>query len=356
MVVDDQHKLIAAQPRHGVATAQAARQARSHLLEQLITRRMAQAVVDELEVVQVDEHQRQVVAHARSTRYALRDAVVQQHPVGQAREQVVVGLALQLLLVVAPLGNILHRALVAQKFALRPAHDMGVFGDPDARAIAPMHLGFKIEHLPLRLHEPVKHLAPPGLDVKPPVDVRQVGHQRGGRVVAVNARQRRVSGQVVAIARSLKNALAGVLEDVAVAQLGVLQRLQRGLALGDVLDKAFQHQHILLIAHGHAAFGHIARLPRQGGDAVLHGKALPAGHGALDDLAHPQAVIGVGDVLPRHARASEQLRRGVARQLGTALADKHHRPVGIVEAAVGHAFEVVDQRVQHAGAVDDFRR
>ena len=317
---------------------------------------MAQAVVDELEVVQVDEHQRQVVAHARSTRYALRDAVVQQHPVGQAREQVVVGLALQLLLVVAPLGNILHRALVAQKFALRPAHDMGVFGDPDARAIAPMHLGFKIEHLPLRLHEPVKHLAPPGLDVKPPVDVRQVGHQRGGRVVAVNARQRRVSGQVVAIARSLKNALAGVLEDVAVAQLGVLQRLQRGLALGDVLDKAFQHQYILLIAHGHAALGHMARLPRQGGDAVLHGKALPAGHGALDDLAHPQAVIGVGDVLPRHARASEQLRRCIACEVGTALADKHHRPVGIVEAAVGHAFEVVDQRVQHAGAVDDFRR
>ncbi len=101
---------------------------------------MAEAVIDELEVVQVDEHQRQVVAQACRPRQALLDPIVEQYAVGQTGQQVMVGLPLQLLLVMLALGDVLHRALVADELAIGAAHHVGILGNPDARAIAPVDL------------------------------------------------------------------------------------------------------------------------------------------------------------------------------------------------------------------------
>jgi hypothetical protein len=118
VVVEDHHELVAAQARHRVALAQHRAQPLGHALQQLVAHAVAEAVVDELEVVQVDEH------HRHGARRALREhrlahPVVQQVAVGQAGERVVVRLVLELHLVALPLDGVLHRA--QQQLALEPA-------------------------------------------------------------------------------------------------------------------------------------------------------------------------------------------------------------------------------------------
>ena len=86
----------------------AALQALAHVAQQLVAEVVAERVVDDLEVVEVDEH------HRDRARVALREhrllqAVVEQVAVGQPGERVVVRLALELLLVALALDRVLHR-------------------------------------------------------------------------------------------------------------------------------------------------------------------------------------------------------------------------------------------------------
>ena len=123
LVVEDQHELVAADARHGVALAQHAAQALGHRLQQQVAGRVAEAVVDELEVVEVHEH------HRDGARLALRvhrlaQAVVQQVAVRQAGERVVVRLVLELHLVALALDGVVHRA--QQQLAVEPRLDQVV--------------------------------------------------------------------------------------------------------------------------------------------------------------------------------------------------------------------------------------
>jgi hypothetical protein len=84
---------------------------------------MAQAVVHELEVVEVDEHHRDVARVALGI-YRPAQAVVQEVAVGQAGEGVVVRLVLELHLVALALDRILHRA--QQELAVQASLDQVV--------------------------------------------------------------------------------------------------------------------------------------------------------------------------------------------------------------------------------------
>ena len=57
-VLEEHRELVAAEPGGGVAGAQAAAQAVGHRAEELVAGAVAEAVVDELEVVEVDEGHR----------------------------------------------------------------------------------------------------------------------------------------------------------------------------------------------------------------------------------------------------------------------------------------------------------
>jgi hypothetical protein len=83
-------ELVAAEPRHGVAAAQRPRQPRRHLLEDLVADVVAERVVDVLEPVEVEEHQRHAGAVAARVHERLAQAVGEQVAVGEAGEAVVV--------------------------------------------------------------------------------------------------------------------------------------------------------------------------------------------------------------------------------------------------------------------------
>ena len=107
-VLDDHHELVAAQARQQVGLAQRARQRGRHALQELVADAMAERVVDVLEAVEVDEQHADAMAAALGLRDRLRQALVQQQPVGQAGQRVARREILQPLLGLDPRRHVLH--------------------------------------------------------------------------------------------------------------------------------------------------------------------------------------------------------------------------------------------------------
>ena len=101
-----QRELVAAQARHRVALAQRPEQPLRDALEQAVAHAVAQRVVDDLEAVQVQEQHGQPLARAVRVGHRHRETVVEQHPVGQAGERVLVGQAADTLLRPLALGDV----------------------------------------------------------------------------------------------------------------------------------------------------------------------------------------------------------------------------------------------------------
>ena len=95
VVLDHHRELVAAEARDHVLGAQARAQARSDRHQQLVAGGVAEAVVDRLEVVEVDEQHRELAPPVADRGL---DLVGEQRPVGEVRERVVVGLVVELLL------------------------------------------------------------------------------------------------------------------------------------------------------------------------------------------------------------------------------------------------------------------
>jgi hypothetical protein len=81
-VLDDDHELVAAEPREEVGVAQRAAERRADGLQELVADPVAERVVHVLEAVEVDEQHADAAAAALRVRDRLREALVQQHPVG----------------------------------------------------------------------------------------------------------------------------------------------------------------------------------------------------------------------------------------------------------------------------------
>ncbi|MNL35831.1 hypothetical protein D3C87_1578830 [compost metagenome] len=73
----EHRKLVAAEARQHIGFAQAAAQTVGSLHQQQVTKMMAEAVVDHLETVEVDEHHRQVSAFTAETRPGQIEALLQ---------------------------------------------------------------------------------------------------------------------------------------------------------------------------------------------------------------------------------------------------------------------------------------
>ena len=72
---DQRHELVAAQARDDVAAAHAAGDAATDLAQRLVAHRVAQAVVDQLEAVDVDEQQREAALVALGLRQRMAEAL-----------------------------------------------------------------------------------------------------------------------------------------------------------------------------------------------------------------------------------------------------------------------------------------
>ncbi len=117
------HELIAAETAHRVAGAHRAPDPLRHRLEQLVAGIMAVAIVDLLEMVQVHEHQRQRLMLAAGKPQGLLQPVLQQQPVRQPGQRIMVGTMRQRARQIMRGGHVLqgqHHAIEA--LAVRGRH------------------------------------------------------------------------------------------------------------------------------------------------------------------------------------------------------------------------------------------
>ena len=97
-LLEQDAELVAAEAGHGVAGADAAAEAGGHRRQEPVAGGVAEAVVDGLEVVEVDEQHGAEVAGAAAAVEGVLHPVAEQAAVGQPGERVVERLVAELLL------------------------------------------------------------------------------------------------------------------------------------------------------------------------------------------------------------------------------------------------------------------
>ena len=107
-VAQQDRELVAAEPRGRVDRAHAVGQAPGDHLEDLVAGGVAEAVVDVLEVVEVEEQHRHRPLVAAAPDERVLDAVAEQRAVRQPGERVVEGLVLEFVLEGLALGDVAH--------------------------------------------------------------------------------------------------------------------------------------------------------------------------------------------------------------------------------------------------------
>jgi hypothetical protein len=249
----DHGEFVAAESRYGVCGTHAGAQTTGDLLEHGIADGVPQAVVDGLEVIQIDEHQAELTLVTRCLGHGMFQAVAEQGPVGQTGEDIVMRQELHPLLVLHALGDVLagRDEMADPAVGILERRD-GLFLVIQAAAFAPVD-----EHLAeyLAVHQGLPQL---------PIDLLGLaaGLEHGG-----------------GLAPDLVGPVAGhVLE-------GTVDILDAPVAVGD-------HHRVIGLRHGHAQFVH-----QQFGLAVLLHFALQGSvHPAegLGTLAHPAIQFAVG--------------------------------------------------------------
>ena len=126
-------ELVAAEPREHPRALDPA-QAAGDPAQQAVAGAVAEGVVDELEVVEVDEQQRDRAARARAAVHAAAQLGLQLGAVGQPGQRVEVGEAGDLLLRAQALGDVLARGEDADDLARRVAQQRVAPGDRVALA------------------------------------------------------------------------------------------------------------------------------------------------------------------------------------------------------------------------------
>ena len=84
----DDGELVAAEPRHEVGVAQAGAEPLRHGLEQFVADRMAERIVDALEVVEIEAVHGEALALASATRQQFVEPLIEQDAIGQIGQRV----------------------------------------------------------------------------------------------------------------------------------------------------------------------------------------------------------------------------------------------------------------------------
>ena len=148
-ILDQHDELVAAEPRHRVALAQVMAQAPRDVLQQAVAGLVAEAVVDVLEAVEVDEEERELLAAPLRERERTLQRVHEHRAVGQPGELVEVREPADALLGAARLRYVARDAPVAHERAV--AIEDRLAGEADE---APLPVG--VAH---RLHDVLERLA-----------------------------------------------------------------------------------------------------------------------------------------------------------------------------------------------------
>jgi len=145
-------ELIAAQSNYGIDLTDAMRETLGHDDQQLIACFMAHAVVNQLELVQIEKSHGQFGAITISKIHALLQSVVEHVAIGQASQTVMRGLMLNLLFITFALGNVLYSTFVIEKISCLVMHHTSIFRNPDGAFILAIHKRLKIVHAAMLCH------------------------------------------------------------------------------------------------------------------------------------------------------------------------------------------------------------
>ncbi len=121
-VREDQDELVPALARHGIFLAQCRLQALRHLYQQAVADAVAERVVDALEMVEVEEHHRQVLAVALRQAQGKVEVILQQQAVGQAGQLVEMREQADALIGLLPGGDVVLDRQIVAHHALLVAH------------------------------------------------------------------------------------------------------------------------------------------------------------------------------------------------------------------------------------------
>ena len=231
-VLQQHAELVAAEARHHVGQPHPRLQHLAELAQQLVAGHVAAGVVDHLEAVEV--HEQHGVGRAGGVRQLERvlQPRLELAAVLQAGERIVARVVGQLLGEGVGRRDVGQRALVEQHAVVGVAHRARVLQHHELAAVLALQQQLGVAHLAVlghRLH-PLVAVVGLGVDVARHVDREQLVLA----VVAEHAHQRRVGRHELAVHGGLEHAGGDVLEQLAVALLGGLERLERVGALGRV--------------------------------------------------------------------------------------------------------------------------
>ena len=331
------HELVATEARDGVGLPQAALQAARDGTQQLVAGGMAEGVVHQLEVVEVDEQHHQVQAEALALAQRLRKAIAEQLAVRQRREFVVGGAVRQRLLGGHALADVDLRTDVVGQHALRVAHWRDDEVDPVRAAVL---AEIAQQHLPVAAFaQGMTQGFQPGLLAFGTLQEIEVAAQQLGGAVAAHGFQRGVH------VHGRPAVLPGI-DDSHACGRGVERALEQSEAIdgaefladvGDAADGA--HRMAGRVAQDHQAVAGMARASVRLVEPVGD---LPLDHAGVQRLrialAHPLAVLRVdlgepvGDLVRGGVRRqAEHAAERLAAPQGVAL------EVGVVDAVAGGA-------------------
>ncbi len=329
--IEEDGELVAGQTRQGVGFRRGAPQALGHLPEQLVGDLMAEAVVEQLEAVQVDQQQGQPALLLARPLGRLVQPLAEQPAVGQAGQFVVVQQMTQALLDVAAGTEIGEET-----------DDVGRLAIAVAQQVELQPLGIGIAILP-RIHQfalPLPVLAQLGADL--PVVALGLGgiHQQAGvapdhvlAAIAGDATEGLVDRQQVIGRIEDHDALAGRLEHCR----GQLLLLFQALARADVAARAEHPRHPSprVASHGPAAI--LQPAPA----------ALPVAHAVLHpvQLATPLEMFGEGATDTRQVAGVDAFDQP-AIVLGTVPGAEDRLEIGMLDPA---ALQVPVPQPQFAG-------
>ena len=336
-----QHReLVAAVACHQPLTGEGVAQAPGDLQQQLVAGGMPEAVVHQLEAVQVEEQHGVFVARAGDRALqAVAQLAFEQYAVGQPGQGIVSGIVLELALEAPLLGHIADRAagvdLAVDLHRTCAHHDLdacsvlaqqhhAVVARGQFAGLAPA-VALLLAVLRLRRHQQA--------EVGPDQLLFAVAEHRREGLVHVG----------VAVGVHHVDADLTVLDQIAVARLGLLQAQLRLAPRGDVLHTALEvRDATLFVAHG----VHRQLHPHELSVAAAHLQLVPLqAPGLADALQQRIAFLGMGVQIAHVAPRTEQLgRRVVAEQAGDGR-------IGLEQGAVGMGAEQTHHRVLEQFAV-----
>jgi len=159
-VLADDHELVTAEARRGVARTQGGPEPLGHACQHPIAPAVADAVVDRFEAVEVDEHDRHRAGMARRARQGLPQAVHAQRAVREAGERIVERLVGQPFLCPLALGDVLGLRDEVERLAIGVGDERRADQHPD--------------HLPFGVPVALLHLVVTDLSGKQLLEVRAV--------------------------------------------------------------------------------------------------------------------------------------------------------------------------------------